>query len=175
MSAVEQAIGCEKEIGAFPDTTNGLRAWIQMNEVVGYQLSDELLQIAYQIAIDGWRARAKERGNSSPIDLSGSCKFSTLFVKSIFGGAVQGNKDHQYNVIDGIVVDLNAGSQDIKGMTDKGIDVYRHDELFFGNEDHLASMLSCVGRVKDWKSQFERLANAQNPEELVRALAKPDV
>ncbi|WP_144267329.1 hypothetical protein [Comamonas thiooxydans] len=45
--------------------------------------------MAKAILKEGWSARAAERGLSAPADLSGACKFASLFVKLCFGGALK--------------------------------------------------------------------------------------
>ncbi len=92
----------------------------------------------------------RQRGWRAPNDLTNACKFSSLFTKLIFGGSIAGNESHQFNLIDGRIVDLTAGSSGLVGL--KG--AYRHDPIFFGNDDHLASLVSCMPRVREWADHF---------------------
>lgn len=109
-------------------------------------MKDELKEFLFQ----KWCERAEENGREEPRDLSYSCKFSTLFFKALFGGKIEGNHGHQYNVLNGEVIDLSEDSEDVKGLKNP----YYNDELFFGNVDHVKSMKSCTERVEKWVEQF---------------------
>lgn len=97
--------------------------------------------MAKAILKEGWSARAAERGLSAPADLSGACKFASLFVKLCFGGCIEGNELHQYNLIQGEMVDLTEQHE---------FDGLPADPCFFGNPDHLESLQSCLPRVERW-------------------------
>lgn len=103
-----------------------------------------------RMAEDHETAFGKKWDRTRPEDLSGSCKFSSLFVAACFGGTVRGNERHQFAVVDGEIVDLNAQAADVHGNPA----AYRHDPAFFGNPDHLESLVSCVPRVKEWLREF---------------------
>lgn len=141
-----------------PDNTDALREWLSTDTPGFYPVTEDALILARQVALAGWRERTKERCWPEPKDLSGSCKFSTLLVKTLFGGVVQGHTDHQYNVVNGKVLDLNADADDVQKLLASGDVVYRHDLAFFGNDDHLDSMLSCLPRVACWSERFVQLA-----------------
>lgn len=114
----------------------------------------DILEIVRQVAFEGWRERARERGRQDPEDLSGSCKFTSLLAQRLFGGRLRGNADHQYLELPGKVrVDLNAEARDVLALQADGIDPWRHDPLFWGNSDHRASLLSCKARVDQWERQ----------------------
>ncbi len=107
-----------------------------------------------------WKERWRDRNpngtighDDEPSDLSGSCKFSSMFAQKIFGGQIRGNYDHQFVVLrNGKVLDLNGDAADVKGIKTP----YIHDRRFFGNRDHKESMRSCEPRVERWVSDFLR-------------------
>lgn len=117
-------------------------------------VTPENLQRVKLVALAGWRRRAAEREFTEPADLSSSCKFSTLLVMLVFGGVIRGNEHHQFNVINGKTVDINADAADVCALKSRGIDVHAHDPYFFGNEEHLESMRSCVPRAKSWAYDY---------------------
>lgn len=126
------------------------RDWLLRSTEGAFPLTAENLAIARSILIDGWTARALERGLQVPHDLEGACKFASLFVKLAFGGRIEGAWAHQYNVIAGQTIDL-TGQSCAAG----------HDPVFFGNRDHLASMESCLPRVQTWLSALkDQFSNA---------------
>lgn len=99
-----------------------------------------------------WQERAAERGYTVD-DLSGACKFSSLFAQTVFGGKIQGNYDHQYVVLDdGHIIDLNDDAGDVRKLSNP----HRHDKRFWNNKDHRESMDGCRPRVEAWLSEFER-------------------
>jgi hypothetical protein len=102
-----------------------------------------------------WEKLGGEYGEKSPLDLSGSCKFSSLFAASVFGGEVQGNEYHQYCVIDKLIIDLNKDAKDVNDLEDP----YYHDDGFFGSRDHMASMKFCKERVNAWLKEFPSYLN----------------
>lgn len=122
----------------------------------GYAPTPENLAKAKAIVLRGWKARAKERSLPEPIDASGGCKFASLFFQALFGGEIKGNVNHQYNVLNGQVFDLNEDCEDVRGFK-RYMQVYEHDAEFFGNDDHLASMSSCLPRVMRWVAEFDTI------------------
>jgi hypothetical protein len=147
-----------------PDNIDDLEDWLSDDTAGVFPLNDNNIQIAHDVALAGWRARAAERMQQRPEDLSSACKFSTLFVKALFGGMILGNEEHQYNVIDSQVFDLNKDANDVRNMTASGVDPYEHDPSFFGNEEHLDALLSCIPRVANWVEVFEmRVALSSAP------------
>jgi hypothetical protein len=86
-----------------------------------------------------------------PQDLSNACKFTALFGSVVFGADIGGNYDHVFNVLDGKVIDINAGSADVMALAHP----YRHDDAFIGSGDFQDSMDTCVSRVEDWICEFE--------------------
>jgi len=114
------------------------------------ELTPENFTRAKAFVLQKWKERAIERGSKEPVDLSYSCKFGTLFMKKVFGGIVKGNYDHQYNVIDGKIIDLSHDSADVLKLADP----YHHHKKFFGSKDHRDSMESCLPRVEQWVEEF---------------------
>ena len=109
------------------------------------------LSLARRICLAGWRERAAERGSPEPVDLSGSCKFTSMFAAEIFGGEMRGNEEHQFcQLAGGRIIDLNHDAADVQRMEDPHV----HDPGFWGNPDHAASLESCRSRVGLWVSQF---------------------
>jgi len=111
-----------------------------------YPVTSEWIAKAREFLLEKWSERVRELGRKQPADLSGACKFSSLFGKEVFGLDIQGNWDHQFNVLpDGSPLDL--GEQG---------DSHEHDEEFFGNPEHRESMKSCMPRVRGWAEEFRR-------------------
>lgn len=109
------------------------------------------IEQARQFVWRKWRDRAAELGRARPADLSGACKFASLFAQHLFGGHVRGNTDHQFVLLDdGQVIDLTAGAADVAGLADP----YRHDRRFWNNPEHRASLVSCQTRVARWVAEF---------------------
>lgn len=100
-------------------------------------------------------------GQQEPVNLDGSCKFASLFVKIAFGGVVEGAWGHQYNKVGGERVDLSA--EEFSDM--------QHDEEFFGNEEHLDSLRSCLPRVLQRIHMLERELFERNYPDLFRGKA----
>jgi hypothetical protein len=103
-----------------------------------------------------WRERAKEIGSGEARDLSRSCKFSSLFAKMVFGGAIAGNDDHQFVTRKGKILDLNAEASDVTSLPN----AYADEKGFVGNKHHHVSMKSCVPRVRRWVKEFVALEAA---------------
>jgi hypothetical protein len=131
------------------------KTFIEAQSTGRYRATDENLAAAKRMAMHGWSMRAKERGISDPEDLSYSCKFSSLFIKILFGGSIAGNHDHQFNVIDGKIIDLSSDSGDVNDIKKNGEDPYAIDHDFLFNEDHIDSMYSCLPRVESWVEKFD--------------------
>lgn len=134
------------------------------------------LQLAKDFVFLKWKERSKERGDFAPTDLSGSCKFSSMFAQKIFGGKLAGNENHQYVMLNGTIIDLNIDAEDVvnfqKEYDRDGFIGYKkskygwmewhgppheHDEIFFNNQDHRESMKSCRPRVNQWVEEFKEI------------------
>ncbi|WP_156924266.1 transcriptional regulator [Derxia gummosa] len=97
-----------------------------------------------------WRERASERGEPVPLDLSRSCKYGSLFMSLVYGGTIAGNYQHQFNIIDGRIVDLSHAAADVFRMREP----YAHDADLFVADFHRESMASITPRVSGWVEEF---------------------
>ena len=105
-----------------------------------------------------WCEQAAERHVVLPTDLSGSCKYGSLFMNQVFGGLICGNYEHQYNIIGGRIVDLSHDAIDVGRI----INPYLHEPDFFTIPEKQASLNSCLPRVELWVTQFlEEVKNFQ--------------
>ena len=132
-----------------------------MREPWPLQINDDLVDQARLFVFSKWQERAAEKGLAPPVDLSGSCKFSSMFAARVFGLEMAGNWDHQFCLTpEGEVLDLNEGAADIAQLED----AYRHDKEFWLNPDHAESMDSCYPRVKAWLREFSETLRAPGQE-----------
>lgn len=145
-----------------PKSLFELDDWLSEETEGIYPLTEKNLALATEVALRCWRERSEERLAPAPADLSHSCKFCSLYAKALFGGLIQGNFDHQYNVIQGKRVDLSGASMDVLAIQSSGADPYFHDSDFFGSDDHLESLLSCLPRVERWLRTFDSLIGSQD-------------
>lgn len=97
-----------------------------------------------------WCEQAAERQVLAPIDLSGSCKYGSLFINQVFGGSICGHYEHQYNLIGGRIVDLSHDALDVGRI----INPYLHEPDYFSIPEKRASLNSCLPRVERWVVQF---------------------
>lgn len=109
--------------------------------------------------VERWQERVQRQSRAfgpgcrlpeRPVDLSGSCKFTSMFAAVVFGGRIAGNADHQYAVVNGRILDLNEHAKDVRELDSP----YEHDADFFGNPDHVESLESCADRVSRWIAEF---------------------
>lgn len=99
---------------------------------------------------DRWCEQAAEKGHTPPNDLSGSCKFGSLFMNQVFGGKIYGQYEHQYNIIDGRIVDLSHDAKDVGRIANP----YLHEPDFFAIPEKQAALNRCLPRAKRWAVQF---------------------
>jgi hypothetical protein len=97
-----------------------------------------------------WCEWATERGALPPSDLSGACKYGSLFMSRVFGGVIHGHYEHQYNVIEGRIVDLSHDALDVGKITNP----YLHEPDFFAIPRKKAALDNCLPRVDRWVKQF---------------------
>ncbi|MCF8007528.1 MAG: transcriptional regulator [Methylovulum sp.] len=97
-----------------------------------------------------WCELAAERQRTRPTDLSGSCKYGSLFMKRVFGGTIRGHYEHQYNVIDGRIVDLSHDAKDVGRICNP----YLHEPEYFTLPEKHVALNACLPRVNDWAMQF---------------------
>jgi hypothetical protein len=112
--------------------------------------SYEHFALAKAFVFRKWCEQAAERNAPPPIDLSGSCKYGSLFMNKIFGGSICGHYEHQYNVIKGRIVDLSHDAIDVGRITNP----YLHEPDYFAIPEKRTSLNSCLPRVERWAVQF---------------------
>ncbi|MGE0113753.1 MAG: transcriptional regulator [Steroidobacteraceae bacterium] len=113
-------------------------------------LTSAELALARQFVFAKWCERAHERGEATPLDLSHSCKYGTLFMHTVFGGDIAGNYQHQFNIINGSIVDLSDAAADVCAL----LHPYIHEPELFDIPEHTASMQGCQPRVAAWVAEF---------------------
>ena len=120
---------------------------------------DRQAQLAYSYARFGqakvfvfrkWCELAAERQACPPGDLSGSCKYGSLFMNQVFGGSICGHYEHQYNMIQGRIVDLSHDALDVG----KIINPYLHEPDYFAIPERQDALDDCLPRVACWVAQF---------------------
>ena len=97
-----------------------------------------------------WTDFAQERQVAAPQDLSGSCKYGSLFMQSVFGGVIRGHFAHQFNHIDGRLVDLSHDALDVGRMHNP----YLHEPDYFALPALKASLVTCLPRAERWANRF---------------------
>lgn len=97
-----------------------------------------------------WCECAQERGKIPPTDLSGACKYGSLFMNGVFGGSICGHYEHQYNLIGGRIVDLSHDALDVGRINNP----YLHEPEFFAIPRKMASLDACLPRVETWVAEF---------------------
>lgn len=97
-----------------------------------------------------WTEFASERGLARPVDLSGSCKYGSIFVQSIFGGSIRGHFQHQYNFLSGRLVDMSHDALDVGQMRNP----YLHEPEYFNVPELQTSLATCVARAERWADEF---------------------
>jgi hypothetical protein len=97
-----------------------------------------------------WCEQAAERHVPAPTDLSGSCKYGSLFMNIIFGGSICGHYEHQYNIIGGRIVDLSHDAIDVGRIADP----YLHEPDYFLIPEKQASLNGCLPLVELWAVEF---------------------
>jgi hypothetical protein len=112
--------------------------------------SYEYFALAKVFVFAKWCELAKERNKLPPTDLSGACKYSSLFMNQLFGGMIYGNYQHQYNIIGKRIVDLSHDALDVANMTNP----YLHEPEFFAIAKKQTQLDNCLPRVNLWVIQF---------------------
>ena len=97
-----------------------------------------------------WCESAIKRQIAQPTDLSGACKYGSLFMQSVFGGGIRGYFEHQYNFIDGRLVDLSHDAADVGNMNNP----YLHESEYFFVPELQVSLAQCLPRSEDWAEEF---------------------
>lgn len=110
-----------------------------------------------------WCELAAERHACPPSDLSGSCKYGSLFMNQVFGGSIRGHYEHQYNMIEGRIVDLSHDAFDVGRI----INPYLHEPDYFAIPERQDALDNCLPRVACWVAQFlAEIAGEQLQEDL---------
>jgi len=104
-----------------------------------------------------WCALAIERQQRTPEDLSGACKYGSLFMQQVFGGSIEGHYAHQFNRIDTRVVDLSHDALDVSRMRTP----YLHEAEYFNIPEYRIALQACTPRVDNWTLAFLREAGAE--------------
>lgn len=99
-----------------------------------------------------WLEHAAEKRVETPTDLSGSCKYGSLFMNRVFGGSIRGHFEHQYNLIDGRLVDLSHDAADVGRLRNPYLD----EPEYFAIPEQQASLDRCLPRVDRWVLEFLR-------------------
>lgn len=128
---------------------NNMIDWT-INRAAQLAYSYEYFALAKVFVFRKWCERAVERGSVAPTDLSGACKYGSLFMNQVFGGVICGHYEHQYNIIGGRIVDLSHDAMDVGRMTNP----YLHEPDFFNIPKKQASLNLCLPRVECWVVQF---------------------
>lgn len=97
-----------------------------------------------------WCESALERRIARPADLSGACKYGSLFMQCVFGGGLRGHFEHQYNFIDGRLVDLSHDATDVGSMRHP----YLHEPEYFHVFEMQISLAQCLTRSEGWAAEF---------------------
>lgn len=97
-----------------------------------------------------WCEVASDRNQARPTDLSGACKYGSLFMQGVFGGELRGHYQHQYNFIDGRLVDLSHDAADVGRMRHP----YLHEPEYFAVPELQAALALCVVRTDVWAAEF---------------------
>ncbi|HSD36034.1 MAG TPA: hypothetical protein VLC92_00915 [Rhodocyclaceae bacterium] len=101
-----------------------------------------------------WCALASERHQQAPEDLSGACKYGSLFMRQVFGGSIEGHYAHQFNRIDLRIVDLSHDALDVRRMKTP----YQHEAGYFDIPEYRIALQACAPRVDSWVQDFMREA-----------------
>lgn len=112
--------------------------------------SDAQFVLAKAYVFRMWCEWAAQREAAVPLDLSGACKYGSLFMCRVFGGAIHGHYQHQYNHIDGLRVDLSWDAADVAAMTHP----FLHEPLYFAIPEHQHTLQGCLPRVDRWVVGF---------------------
>lgn len=97
-----------------------------------------------------WCELAASQHLAVPLDLSGACKYGSLFMQGVFGGELRGHYEHQYNFIAGRLVDLSHDAADVGHMRHP----YLHEPEYFAVPELQASLELCVLRTDAWAVEF---------------------
>ncbi|MBP6676815.1 MAG: hypothetical protein KA185_16145 [Vitreoscilla sp.] len=97
-----------------------------------------------------WCEVAAGHNLAQPTDLSGACKYGSLFMQGVFGGELRGHYEHQYNFIAGRLVDLSHDAADVGRMRQP----YLHEPDYFAVPELQAALELCLLRTDAWAAEF---------------------
>jgi hypothetical protein len=81
-------------------------------------------------------------------------------MQGVFGGELRGHFEHQYNYIDGRLVDLSHDAADVGRMRHP----YQHEPEYFAVPELQAALALCVLRTDVWAAEFVGMPfNATKP------------
>jgi hypothetical protein len=106
---------------------------------------------------DRWCDPALNPAPLASTDLSGACRYGSIFMQQVFGGAIRGHFEHQYNFINGRLVDLSHDAADVGRMRHP----YLHEPDYFLIPELQASLAQCLPRAQLWAQEF--LADQARP------------
>ena len=115
--------------------------------------SDANVALAKVFVFGKWCEVAFDRGRTQPLDLSGACKYGSLFMQGVFGGELRGHYQHQYNFIAGRVGDLSHDAADVGRMRHP----YLHEPDYFAVPELQAALALCEVRTDVWAAEFVAL------------------
>ncbi len=140
--------------------------------------TDANISAAWSFLMHKWRERAAERGRDEPADLSGACKFASLFAARVFSERVRGHFFHQWCEIpdeggEGRRLDLAGGSAEVTDLRAGRLpaslrtyaavtrikpptDLYAHDPKHMSGSANRDSMASVEPQVARWAAEFLR-------------------
>jgi hypothetical protein len=107
-----------------------------------------------------WCELATEQAWRPPSDLSGACKYGSLFVREVFGGVIQGHYAHQFNRLEGRLVDLSHDALDVGRMSQP----YLNDATYFEIPEYQQQLAACMPRVQRWVTGFMQTQRAPLPD-----------
>lgn len=112
--------------------------------------SVERFTLAQAFFFRKWVEWAAQRRGPVPADLSGSCKYGSLFICRVFGGVIHGHYQHQYNCVDGQRLDMSSAAADVGAM----LQPYLHEPGYFEIPEVRLMLDDCLPRVDAWVEQF---------------------
>lgn len=111
-----------------------------------------------------WEERQAERGLQVGADRSGSCKFAALLARTLFGGRLEGNEEHVFLRLQGVILDLNHNQQDVLALGDAAHIVSRRAIEHRDYREALGSCLPRVQRWADWVINHPEVISFRHPE-----------
>jgi hypothetical protein len=137
-------------VSAFPEKFDA--DWLDEPAPGRFAATAENVAAAREFALLKWKERAAQFRLPEPHDLTDACNFTSLFARALFGGRIEGNWHHRFNVLpDGTRLDLDAGAADVRAL---GEEAYLADPEFMAREEFLERLPSCAALVERWLAEF---------------------